>query len=43
MVIIIVMVMIDIYIYTNKYVFKRWQWKVFLENEVRFGFLVNGR
>lgn len=38
-----VIMLIDIHIYTNKYIFKRWQWKVFLENEVRFGFLVNGR
>ena len=43
-VIIIMMVMlIAVCIYTNKYIFKWWQWKVFLENEVRFGFLVNGR
>lgn len=41
-IVIMMMMMIDIYIYTNKYIFKWWQWKVFLENEVRFGFLVNG-
>lgn len=35
--------LIAVCIYTNKYIFKWWQWKVFLENEVRFGFLVNGR
>lgn len=42
-IIMMMMMMIDVYLYTNKYIFKWWQWKVFLENEVRFGFLVNGR